>query len=164
VPAWQDGVRRAGLLTRAGDTAPLVIKQTMAVLGTLASVLPPAEQDAQAVRQAVPVASSFESAALASRSCADAHALDDGRVTTAVVLRALATATGEPISTSAARRRDLWALVGVSPDAVSGSLLVWALRPPGESPWATRSGACLRDQASAVHLRQSGHGGDSGSG
>lgn len=136
VPAWQDGVRRTGMLTRAGATAPMVIEQTMAVLTTLTAVVPLAEQDVAAVRRSIPVAPSFELAELASRSCADAHALDDGRVTTALVLRALAAATGEPLPTNAARRRELWALVGVSPDAVSGTLLVWALRPPGSGRWA----------------------------
>jgi uncharacterized protein (TIGR02679 family) len=136
VPEWQDGLRRTGLLTRAGDAAPVVIQQTMAVLMALATVLPLAKQDAEAVRQSIPVAPSFELAELASRSCADAHALDDGRVTTALVLRALAAATGESVPTNAARRRELWALVGVSPDAVSGTLLVWALRPPGPGSWA----------------------------
>jgi uncharacterized protein (TIGR02679 family) len=136
VSEWQEGVRRTGLLIRAGDAAPLVIEQTMAVLTTLATVLPLAGRDRDAVPRSIPVAPSFELAELASRSCADAHALDDGRVTTALVLRALAAATGEPVPTNAARRRDLWALAGVSPDAVSGTLLVWALRPPGSGRWA----------------------------
>jgi hypothetical protein len=116
VPEWQEGVRRTGLLPRGGETALTVIQQTMAVLKILATSLPLAKQDSEAMRQAVPAAPSFELAELASRSCADAHALDDGRVTTALVLRALAAATGEPVPTNAARRRELWALVGVSPD------------------------------------------------
>ncbi|MEJ2855525.1 MULTISPECIES: DUF2399 domain-containing protein [unclassified Saccharothrix] len=55
----------------------------------------------------------------------DAHALDDGQVTAAVVLRAVAAA-----------RRDLWSAVGGSPDAVSGALSTWAARPPGDDPWS----------------------------
>jgi hypothetical protein len=75
VAEWNDGVRRTGLLIRAGDAAPSVIQQTMAVLRTLATTLPLAAQDGEAVRQAISVAPSFELAELASWSCADAHAL-----------------------------------------------------------------------------------------
>jgi len=38
---------------------------------------------------------------------------------------------------SAADRRELWQALGVATDAVSGTVLVWALRPPGTDPWST---------------------------
>jgi uncharacterized protein (TIGR02679 family) len=136
VAEWQDGVRRAGHLSRAGDAAEDVIQQTMAVLRTMADTVPLADQNPNAVQAALPVESSFELAELASRACSDAHALDDGRLVTVLVLRAIAAATGEPMPSTAARRRELWALVGITPDTVSGTVLTWGLRPPGTNPWA----------------------------
>ncbi|GAA3008180.1 TIGR02679 domain-containing protein [Actinokineospora diospyrosa] len=136
VAQWQEGVRRAGLLTRAGELAPVVIRQAMAVLRALSQVVPLGAPLPGAVRRAVPADPAFELAELASRCCADAHALDDGQLTSALVLRAIAEASGESVPSTAARRRELWSSVGVSPDTVSGTLLAWALRPPGDSPWA----------------------------
>jgi uncharacterized protein (TIGR02679 family) len=42
-----------------------------------------------------------------------------------------------PPPTSAAERRALWQRVGVSTDEISGTVLVWALRPPGADRWST---------------------------
>ncbi|MEU4746603.1 TIGR02679 domain-containing protein, partial [Actinosynnema sp. NPDC023658] len=130
---WRDGLRRTGLLIRAGDEAETVVRHAMAVLRTLARTVPLASRTPGAVADAVPVESAFELAELAGAACGDAHALDDGQVTAAVVLRALAAATGTPPTTAAARR-DLWSAVGVSPDAVSGTLLtdVVIMAPAGK--------------------------------
>ncbi|HEX7305294.1 TIGR02679 domain-containing protein, partial [Lentzea sp.] len=136
VPTWRDGLRRTGLLIRVGDEAETVIRHAMAVLRTLARSVPLADRTPGAVADAVPVESAFELAELASAACGDAHALDAGQVTAAVVLRALAAATGTPSPTTAAARRELWSAVGVSPDAVSGTLLTWAVRPPGDDSWS----------------------------
>jgi uncharacterized protein (TIGR02679 family) len=57
-------------------------------------------------------------------------------VTAALVLRAAAAALEEKIPTSAAGRRELWARLGVTPDLVSGTVLVWGLRPDGRVRWA----------------------------
>jgi uncharacterized protein (TIGR02679 family) len=133
---WQEGVRRAGLLSRAGDGAGGVIHRTVAVLQMLAATIPLGDRNADAVAEAWPATPSFELAELASRACADAHALDDGQLTAALVLRALAAASGEDIPRTPAARRELWAMAGVTPDAVSGTVLAWSVRPPGEHPWA----------------------------
>lgn len=66
----------------------------------------------------------------------DAHALDSDRLASLLVLRAAATAHNTTAPTSAAERRAAWVRLGVSPDIVSGTVLVWNLRPPGEHPWA----------------------------
>ena len=44
---------------------------------------------------------------------------------------------------SAADRRELWQALGVATDAVSGTVLVWRLRPPGADRWSTM----LRERA-----------------
>ena len=80
---------------------------------------------------------------LATRGTGDAHGLDGGRVTAALVLRAAAAAFGAPVPTSATERRELWARLGVSPDAVSGTVLSWGLRPPGDDAWS----AMMRQRA-----------------
>lgn len=136
VHEWQNGVRRAGLLSRASGEAETVIQQTAAVLRTMAAAMPLTSQQSAAMPEALPIAPTFELAELASRACADAHALDDGKITAALVLRAIAAATGEAVPSTAAGRRELWAMVGVVPDTVSGTVLTWAVRPPGDHPWA----------------------------
>lgn len=130
VADWIAGVRRAGLLTRAGAHAPTLVEHTCAVLTELAPALTSATgASGQPPR--------WELAQLASRTTGDAHGLDTGTAAAALVLRAAAAATGHPVPTTAAARRELWTTVGVSPDAVSGTVLVWGLRPPGDGPWAT---------------------------
>ncbi|MFK0246831.1 TIGR02679 family protein [Amycolatopsis azurea] len=136
VAQWQDGVRRAGLLSRAGDDAGAVIDRTVAVLRVLATNLPLADRDTEMMAAALPAPPSFELAELASRACSDAHALDDGQLAAALVLRAIAAASGEAVPRTPAARRELWALAGVAPDTVSGTVLAWSVRPPGGHPWA----------------------------
>lgn len=85
----------------------------------------------------------WELAELAGRCVGDAHGLDDGRLTATVVLRAAAAACGVPVPETAAARRDLWARIGVIPDLLSGTVLVWGLRPPGDDPWSRM----MRDRA-----------------
>jgi len=81
--------------------------------------------------------------ALASEMTGDAHGLDDGRPLAAVVLRGVAAARGVAPPESPADRRALWAAVGVSTDAVSGTVMTWALRPPDVDAWS----ASLRARA-----------------
>lgn len=44
---------------------------------------------------------------------------------------------------TSAQRRSLWAMLGVLTDQVSGTVITWALRPPGSSRWA----ATMRERA-----------------
>ncbi|WP_435771369.1 TIGR02679 family protein [Nocardioides sp. SYSU DS0651] len=133
VPGFVDTVRRTGLLTRAGPSAAAAIRSAGAVLAEMraAGVLAPATQDGGETGLG-----GWELAELASRCTGDAHGLDDGRVASALVLRAAATALEVPVPETAGARRDLWGRLGVTTDHVSGTVLVWALRPPGNDPWS----------------------------
>jgi uncharacterized protein (TIGR02679 family) len=131
VPEWISGLRRTGVLTRAGtDAAARALNQAVAALRILLgpTTAPP---------------TSWELAALASRVTGDAHGLDDNSLASAVLLRAAAHALGVPIPESAADRRDLWQTLGVATDSVSGTVLAWQLRPPGTDRWSRM----MRDRA-----------------
>ncbi|TCC32040.1 TIGR02679 family protein [Kribbella speibonae] len=126
VPRWIDGLRRAGLLARARGDASLLISQVCAVLGALRPALDGGESTGR-----------WELGQLASSHTKGAHGLDSQALAAAAVLRAVAAATDRPDPTTAQERRDLWLSVGVNPDNVSGTVIVWGLRPPGKGSWAT---------------------------
>jgi uncharacterized protein (TIGR02679 family) len=137
VPVFTEGLRRSGLFTRAGVVAAQVaVGHAVTALAEVArgSVLAGAEQEAEPC---------WELAELAGTVAGDAHGLDDGRLAGALVLRAVAAAAGEPVPSSAAERRALWERAGVTTDQVSGTALVWGLRPPGPGRWA----AMMRERA-----------------
>ncbi|GAA3411939.1 TIGR02679 family protein [Streptosporangium vulgare] len=135
-PAFVEGIRRSGLLTRAGiDTAAVAVAQFAAVLAELSAsggFGGPITRDL-----------GWEIAELAGRCLGDAHGLDDGRLPGSLVLRAAAAAFGVALPETAEERRDLWARLGVATDLVSGTALVWSLRPPGSDPWS----AMMRERA-----------------
>ncbi|WP_416957964.1 DUF2399 domain-containing protein [Nocardioides sp. T5] len=156
VPTFCDGVRRAGVLSKAGDEAWDAVGAFGRVLGELvaAGALPthfdlagrPAADDPHGVNGGGVAGVALmlgELGELATRGTGDAHGLDGGRVTAALVLRAAAAAFGVPVPTSATERREVWARLGVSPDAVSGTVLSWGLRPPGDDAWS----AMMRQRA-----------------
>lgn len=68
---------------------------------------------------------------LASGLGGSSHALDDGTVLAALVLRAIALALGLPLPGSAGERRSLWERAGVQSDEVSTTVLTLGLRPDG---------------------------------
>jgi uncharacterized protein (TIGR02679 family) len=144
VPDWIAGLRRAGILTRAGtDAATRALTHAVTALGTLANssaphLLRPTREEGR--RWDV---TSWEIAALATRVTGDAHGLDDSQLSSAVLLRAAAHALGKPIPESTADRRELWQALGVATDSVSGTVLTWRLRPPGTDRWS----AMLRKRA-----------------
>ncbi len=127
VQRWTEWCRRGGLLARL-PAAEAVTTLSIAVQ-VLARVLddrhPP-----------------MGLAELASEITGDAHGLDGG-VPAALVLRALAVALDAAPAASAAERRLLWQRVGVSTDEVSGTVITWALRPPGRDRWS----AMMRERA-----------------
>lgn len=138
MPLFIDAVRRSGLLTRAGVTAAMTaVEQAATVLGEIATYGPLTDEATE------PTEARWELAELASRCTGDSHGLDDGRLAAALVLRAAAVALDEPVPTSAGDRRELWARLGVTPDLVSGTALVWRLRPHGRGRWA----AMMRERA-----------------
>jgi uncharacterized protein (TIGR02679 family) len=109
--AWAEAVRRSGVLTRVCDAEEVA-------------------RAAVAVRAVLPGPSRLRTE-LAAAVTGDAHALDDGRSLTAVVLRGL---TDQPLPTSAADRRRLWESVGVHADTVSTTVLTLGLRPLAGGP------------------------------
>ncbi|MBS2546271.1 TIGR02679 family protein [Catenulispora sp. NL8] len=113
---WLDRVRTSGLLKRQADGASAgsaLAAQAARVL----SVLP----HPGIVR---PV--------LAARTAGDAHALDDGRPLTALVLSAIRALAGLSATDTADAegRRAAWAAVGVAPDDLSSRVLVLNVPPP----------------------------------
>ncbi|GAA3214819.1 TIGR02679 family protein [Actinocorallia longicatena] len=73
---------------------------------------------------------------LAAETCLDAHALDDGRPLSALVLSAARALTGRPFrsESSAESRRAVWAAVGVHLDELSSAVLTLGLAADPSSP------------------------------
>ena len=132
---WFTGVRRSGLLTRLPDAAEASAVLTRAL--SVAAALP-----------ADPPVGRNE---LAARACGDAHALDDGTVCGALVLRALAVSGGLPLPLSTGDRRALWERFGVGADMVSATCLTLGLRPVSGAGPAFRLRAATAD-GDPLHL------------
>ena len=140
IGAWTEKLvpelRRSGIVTRLGPT------RAATTLGQLTTAL-------RRLGPGAPVGR----AALAAAVTGDAHALDDGRTLTALLLRSLAVRDGANVPATPEERRRTWERAGVAPDEVSGTAMVWNLVPPGASPWATM----LRTRADlglVTHLTQ----------
>ncbi len=135
---WLSAVRRSGALARVTDAGARswLLLQSLSVAAELTSAPDP-----------LPAARNE----LAARTCGDAHALDDGSLRSALVLRALALAAGAPRPDSAGTRRALWERFGVVADTVSSTCLVLGLRPRSSSPVAARLRAAA-DTGDPVHL------------
>ncbi|MEU9456748.1 TIGR02679 family protein [Streptomyces sp. NPDC048277] len=130
---WLGELRNTGILTRAGiETATNALSGAVRTIATLTNtpLHPPAGTGADAVKH-------WELSELAAHTTGDAHGLDEGRLTSILVLKAIAAACTLPSPDSSASRRLLWEQVGVSTDSLSGTVMVWKLEPPGTHPWAT---------------------------
>jgi uncharacterized protein (TIGR02679 family) len=125
VEDWVAGLRATGLLTNRED-ASLVVQQAAAVLSALAAVGP------------VGPGSARSRVELAAQVVGDAHALDEDRVLTQVVLRGLAAASGCAVPSTHAERRALWEAYAVAPDLLSRTCLTLGLRPTSDDPVARR--------------------------
>jgi uncharacterized protein (TIGR02679 family) len=131
VPEWIAGLRRTGVLTRAGtEAATRALGYAVSALGIL---LQPTDKPP----------SGLELAALATQITGNAHAFDDTSLASVVLLRAAAQALDQPGPESAADRRKLWQALGVATDSISGTVLAWQLRPPGADGWSRM----MRDRA-----------------
>ncbi len=134
VAPWVRWLHSSGVITRLGAAdAGDRLRAAVAVLASVAPALDPGF----APSPARPLGE------LASRATGTSHGLDDGHPTPALVLRAAAIALELPPPVSSADRRALWQRLGVEPDLISGTVLVWALRPPGRDAWS----AMMRDRA-----------------
>ncbi|MET8426861.1 TIGR02679 family protein [Nocardia sp. NPDC004860] len=76
-------------------------------------------------------------AELAAALTGDAHALDSDRLAGRLALRGLSLALDFPEPATPRERIAAWERVAVSADTVSGTVLTWNLRPPGDDPWST---------------------------
>jgi uncharacterized protein (TIGR02679 family) len=129
-PEWITAMKRTGILTRAGTVAAGRALEH-AVAG-LALVLKPADSHGTAAQ----ADHAWELAALASQVTGTAHGFDDTTLASSVLLRAAAYALDRPVPESAADRRDLWGALGVATDLLSGTVLAWQIRPPGNDRWS----------------------------
>ena len=111
VETWLSTLRRDGLLMRDSDPSGLLLS----ALSVLAACLDD------------PVGPSRARTELAAGAAHDAHALDDDRRLSQLVLRALAARVDRPPPTSASERRDVWESVGVTTDSVSSTCLTRGL-------------------------------------
>jgi hypothetical protein len=147
VPAFVEGVRLAGVLTKAGDEAAVAIADAGAVLAALAATGTLGSPNDGTGTTGAGWRAKFHGgwvlAELASTCTGDAHGLDAGRIASSLVLRAAAASFGVSPPESANDARNLWSRLGVTPDEFSGTALVWALRPPGADAWS----AMMRDRA-----------------
>ncbi|UGT54413.1 TIGR02679 domain-containing protein [Nocardia asteroides] len=64
------------------------------------------------------------------------HALDADQLAGRIALRGLGFALGVEDPQTPRGRIELWEQVGVSVDRVSGTVLIWAFRPPGRDEWS----------------------------
>jgi uncharacterized protein (TIGR02679 family) len=140
---FSTAVRRTGLLSRAGDEASVVVTclgrvlRELVVAGTLPLDAPLPDDAPTNLTGDTTAAPLGELGELATRCCGNAHALDDDKILSHLVLRAAALALGLQRPETSAQKRALWEQVGVSPDTVSGTVLVWDMRPAGDDAWSS---------------------------
>ncbi|MDP9401950.1 MAG: TIGR02679 family protein [Actinomycetota bacterium] len=140
VEAWFDELRRAGTLGRVpAERAERVLCTAVRCL----SVLPYLSGDRPCGR-----------GELASLVTGDAHGLDDGRLLSAVVLRAAAAMSGVASPSTPGGRRALWRAVGVLTDEVSTTVLTAGLRSAGRCWLDERTEAGWESHLSARDLRR----------
>ncbi len=133
---WVDGLRRGGLIGGSVAATREHLRAALAVLAELPAGGAP-----------LPV--------VAERVLGDPHALDEGTRLSSTVLRGLAALHDEPPPVDAARRRDLWALHGVTGDELSTTVLVAGFAPAGPGALArTLRAWAAAGQAAVVTLAQ----------
>jgi uncharacterized protein (TIGR02679 family) len=108
---WLATLRRDGLLMRDPDPSGLIV-QALSVFETCL---------------ADPSRPSLARTELAAAAAHDAHALDDDRRLSQLILRGLALRVDRPAPTSASERREVWESVGVTTDSVSSTCLTRGL-------------------------------------
>ncbi len=119
---WLEWLHQYGRV--ASDDFDIVVRRAAAVLAHL--VLDPRSTPATWTSRAD----------LARRFGNDPHLLDAGTTLTRVVLRAAAVAHGVDAPGNDRERRRLWERCGVTPEAVSATVLCWALPAAGNDRWS----------------------------
>lgn len=123
---WLRWLRTSGVAARLGpsDAAPR-LRAAVAVLAEIEDGF-----DAESAPPTRPIGE------LAGHATGSAHGLDDGRSVAAFVLRAASFALEVEPPQSSAARRELWRRLGVETDLISGTVIVWGLRPSGADAWS----------------------------
>lgn len=120
---WLDDIRSKGLLARAasvsGNSEKNLLMQALSIVSSL-----PARGEQLTI--------------ISGQHTGDPHALDPDRALSNLVLRAAAVLAGrKEMPQNAGERRLLWQEVGVECDTLSSQVLVFGLRPQGET-WLAR--------------------------
>jgi uncharacterized protein (TIGR02679 family) len=138
VQGWLAGLRRDGVLRRwrgpATDQPDDPADAVLAALEVLQAVTAPGAPTCSRVQLAADV-------------LGDAHALDDGALVTALVLRGLAAACDAPVPRDGGGRHALWERFAVLPDSVSTTCLTLGLDLPGSLRWRL-----AREEGAPVHV------------
>lgn len=143
VTAWVEWLHRGGLLTRLGVAgAEVAAGRAVRTLALVLSV-PAGLASSAPVEKAWGPPAERALGELAFAVTGSAHGLDENTPTAVLVLRAAAIALGVAPPVSVTDRRLLWQRLGVSTDAVSGTVMVWGVRPPGDDRWS----AMMRERA-----------------
>lgn len=122
---------RGGVCRRSGaDATRQALPRAAAVLGHL-------------TRSESVTAGQIPLGTLAARFTGNAHGLDAETLASTLVLGGLTLSGNEPPTSSAGERRQVWTAAGVATDQVSGTVITWELRPPGDDPWSRM----MRDRA-----------------
>lgn len=149
-----EGVRRSGILTKAGWARALeAITGFGKAWGELARAFVFDDPDIGSN----PV---FGLGELANTATGTAHGLDEGKLAARLLLRALAVKFDEPLPATGEDTRRLWELAGVATDDVSGTAMTWGFRPIGDDRWAVmmreRAGLGLVTHLTVQELRTVG--------
>lgn len=137
VEPWLAAVRSAGTLSRLDpDQAERMLVSSVRSLAKLPIFATSGAEDLLLGR-----------GELATEVAGSSHALDDGSVLAALVLRAAALALDVPRPRTAVERRSLWARCGVLVDEVSDTVLTFGLRPPGHQSVAVAMAVRARTDA-----------------
>ncbi|WP_067862729.1 TIGR02679 family protein [Nocardia shimofusensis] len=135
VQQWTRWLHATGLLMRAPETARVEFAIAAHAVATALDPVAPPRMLGQ----------------LATLVAGDAHALDNDRLAGRLALRALSFAFDQPDPVGPRDRIAVWQLAGITADTVSGTVLTWGLRPPGNDPWSVMM--CSRAELGLVtHL------------
>jgi uncharacterized protein (TIGR02679 family) len=137
--AWYAAVRSSGLVRRLAGT-PDAATQLLSDAATVLASLPAAGEPVGVV---------------AARLLGDAHALDDDRPVTTLVLGAARCLGDVPDGTNAEWRREVWASVGLLRDELSSTVLTLGLPGDQQSSTGRALAACQQaGQPMVITLRQ----------
>lgn len=133
---WVAGVRQTGLVDKSIARTREELSKALTVLAELPAAGVPLPVFADAV-------------------LGDTHALDEGKRTASLVIKALAAIYDVAAPSDAPERRALWEQAGIADDELSSTVLVAGLRPSGNDVVSKVLSACAEaGQAAVLTLQQ----------